>query len=58
MLIISDQIFLEILGFLDGADFYGKSINTSFNVLEEKSEKNNVSYEAKAIKKLILRIKN
>ena len=58
MLIISDQIYLEILGFLDGADFYGKSINTSFNVLEEKSEKNTVSYEAKAIKKILLTLKS
>jgi len=28
MLIINDQIFLEILNFLDAADYYGKNITT------------------------------
>jgi predicted transcriptional regulator len=28
MLIINDQIFLEILNFLDAADYYGKKITT------------------------------
>lgn len=30
MLVINDQIFLEIINFLDAADFYGKAITTVF----------------------------
>jgi len=32
MLVINDQIFLEILNFLDAADYYGKSITTVLNI--------------------------
>jgi tetratricopeptide repeat protein 30 len=58
MIIINDQVFMEILNFLDAADFYGKNINTSFNVLEERNEKNTVSYEARALKNIFLKIKD
>jgi len=58
MIIINDPVFMEILNFLDAADFYGRNINTSFNVMEEKSEKCTVSYEAKKMKCMFLKLKN
>lgn len=39
MIIINDQTFLEILTFLEAADFYGKKITTAVNALEENTEK-------------------
>lgn len=34
MIIINDQTFLEILTFLEAADFYGKDITTTVNTLD------------------------
>ena len=57
MLVINDQAYLEILNFLDAADYYGKAITTSFNVLAEKTEKATVSYEARILKRMLLRLR-
>jgi len=57
MIILKDSIFSEILEFLDVCDQFGRSIQTVLNPLESLStEKTSVSYEARLIKRMFLKI--
>lgn len=57
MLVLKDSAFNEIINFLDAAEIHGKSIKTSVNPLEENTENKNVAYEARLIKKMMLRLR-
>lgn len=60
-LCIPDKLILELMGFLDNADKFGKNITTQIvdsHSAEDSTEKFTVSTEARIIKKLLLKIKN
>lgn len=56
MIILKDSIFSEILEFLDICDQCGKSIQTKLNPLEAQNEQNTVSFEARLIKRMFLKM--
>jgi len=56
MIILKDSTFSEILEFLDICDQCGKSIQTVINPLDAQSDKNTVSYEARLVKRMFLKI--
>ena len=57
MLIMKDSSLNEIIEFLDLADEQGKKIPTVFNPLEELDEKQYVSYEARELKRMFLKLR-
>eukprot|EP00742_Colponemidia_sp_Colp-10_P002065 GILJ01002206.1.p1 GENE.GILJ01002206.1~~GILJ01002206.1.p1 ORF type:complete len:660 (+),score=124.52 GILJ01002206.1:316-2295(+) len=60
MIMLKDATFHEILQFLDAADQYGKNILTVLNggPQDAQPEKNNVSYEARMLKKMFLKLRD
>merc|ERR1711871_1824412 len=58
MILLKDQSFLEIVTFLDEADRHGKDIPTQLDAPEVPPEKNNVSYEARLLKKMFLKLRD
>ena len=57
MMVLKDQSFNELLNFLDAAEIHGKNVMTVINPLEQKDEKKTVSYEARVIKRMLLKLK-
>jgi tetratricopeptide repeat protein 30 len=56
MMTIKDSIFLEILEFFDQCDVYGRTIPARVDPLSSAEDKNSVSYEARYLKSLYLRL--
>ncbi len=57
MLVLPDASFNEILNFLDAVEVHGKAIKTVIDPLEEHDEKKTVTYEAKLMKRMFLRLR-
>lgn len=57
MFIMPDQSYNEILNFLDAVEKFGEEVKTVIDPLEEDNKKKTASYEAKLIKKLLLRMR-
>lgn len=57
MIVIKDTTISEIIDFLDLADEHGKNIPTVFNPLEEIDEKRTVSYEARELKRMYMKMR-
>ena len=57
MLVLPDSSFNEILNFLDAVEVHGKSIKTVIDPLEEHDPKKTVTYEAKQMKMMFLRLR-
>ncbi len=58
MIVLSDASMDEILNFLDAADIHGKNIVTVVTHTEtEKATQHDVSFEARALKRMFLRLK-
>lgn len=57
MIVLKDQSFNEILNFLDAAEIHGKDIKTIINPLGEPDETKTVSYEARLLKKMVLKLR-
>jgi tetratricopeptide repeat protein 30 len=57
MFIMPDQSYNEILNFLDAVEKFGEEVKTVIDPLEEDNKKKTASYEAKLIKKLLLKMR-
>ena len=57
MLVLPDSSFNELLNFLDAVEVHGKNIKTIIDPLEEHDEKKTVTYEAKLMKRMFLRLR-
>eukprot|EP00163_Fabomonas_tropica_P011065 TRINITY_DN2152_c0_g1_i2.p1 TRINITY_DN2152_c0_g1~~TRINITY_DN2152_c0_g1_i2.p1 ORF type:complete len:481 (+),score=115.07 TRINITY_DN2152_c0_g1_i2:753-2195(+) len=59
MIMLKDQTFHEIIDFLDAADQYGKKIRTKLAKTDRDiiTENHNVSYQARALKKMFLQLR-
>jgi len=57
MLVLPDSSFNEILNFLDAIEMHGKKVKTVIDPLEEDNEKRTAAYEAKLIKRLVLKLR-
>ena len=57
MLVLPDSSFNEILNFLDAVEVHGKNIKTVIDPLEEHDPKKTVTYEAKQMKMMFLRLR-
>jgi hypothetical protein len=58
MLVLPDQSYNEILNFLDAVEIHGKNVKTVIDPLEESNEKKTAAYEAKLIKRIVLKLKD
>jgi len=57
MIILKDSSFNEMLAFLDNADQCGKEITTTLGPLDNNDEKNTVSFEARSLKRMFLKLR-
>lgn len=57
MLVLPDQSYNEILNFLDAVEIHGKNVKTVIDPLEESNEKKTAAYEAKLIKRIVLKLR-
>jgi tetratricopeptide repeat protein 30 len=57
MLILKDTSINEMIDFLDMADEHGKKIPTVINPLEELDERHTVSYEARELKRMFIKLR-
>jgi tetratricopeptide repeat protein 30 len=57
MLVLPDTTFNELLNFLDAVEVHGKTIKTVIDPLEEPDPKKTVTYEAKLMKRMFLRLR-
>ena len=57
MLVLPDASFNEMLNFLDAVEVHGKSIKTIIDPLEEADPKKTVTYEAKLLKRMFLKLR-
>mmetsp|Transcript_81081 Transcript_81081/g.121877 ORF Transcript_81081/g.121877 Transcript_81081/m.121877 type:complete len:139 (+) Transcript_81081:607-1023(+) len=57
MIVLKDTSLSEILDFLDAADQYGKAIHTVLLPLDSNDEKCTVSYEARLLKRMFLKLR-
>ncbi|CAE7904313.1 ttc30a [Symbiodinium necroappetens] len=61
MVVLNDEVFDDIIAFLDSADQVGKNIGTTINVVEAANEdaasKRTVSQEARMIKRFFLKLR-
>jgi len=57
MLVLPDTTFNELLNFLDAVEVHGKTIKTVIDPLEEHDEKKTVTYEAKLMKRMFLKLR-
>jgi tetratricopeptide repeat protein 30 len=58
MLVLPDSSYNELLNFLDAVEIHGKKVKTVIDPLEEADEKKTAAYEAKLIKKLVLKLRD
>mmetsp|Transcript_17499 Transcript_17499/g.29471 ORF Transcript_17499/g.29471 Transcript_17499/m.29471 type:complete len:555 (-) Transcript_17499:282-1946(-) len=58
MLVLPDSSYNEILNFLDAVEIHGKNVKTVIDPLEEQNEKKSAAYEAKLIKKIVLKLRD
>ena len=58
MLVLPDNCINEIVNFLDGVEQHGKGVKTVIDPLEEENEKKTASYEAKLIKRVLLKLRD
>ncbi|CAE7369542.1 ttc30a [Symbiodinium natans] len=62
MVVLNDEVFDDIIAFLDSADQVGKNIGTTINVVEAANEdaasKRTVSQEARMIKRFFLKLRD
>ena len=60
MLVLPDSSYNELLNFLDAVELHGKKVKTVIDPLmsEEDNEKKTAAYEAKLIKKLVLKLRD
>ena len=58
MLVLADSSYNEILNFLDAVEIHGKNVKTVIDPLEEGNEKKTAAYEAKMIKRIVLKLKD
>jgi len=56
MIILKDSTYTEILQFLDSAEEFGKNIQIAVGPLQSQEERNSVSYEARQLKRLFLKL--
>jgi len=45
------------LNFLDAVEIHGKNVKTVIDTLEESNEKKTAAYEAKLIKRIVLKLR-
>jgi tetratricopeptide repeat protein 30 len=57
MLILRDTSMSDILNFLDAADEHGKKIQTEIKPLEAFDERKTVSFEARELKRLFIKLR-
>ena len=57
MLVLPDSSFNELLNFLDAVEVHGKNIKTVIDPLEEHDVKKTVTYEAKLLKRMVLKLR-
>lgn len=59
MMMLSDAAFHDILAFLDAGDAHGKTIMTVITQMDGEADpaRHNVSYEARQLKKLFLKLR-
>jgi len=57
MIVVKDTTISEVIDFLDLADEHGKNSPTVFNPLEELDEKKTVSYEARELKRMYIKMR-
>ena len=58
MLVLPDASYNEILNFLDAVEANGKNVKTVIDPLEEENEKKTAAYEAKLIKRVVLKLRD
>jgi hypothetical protein len=58
MLVLPDSSYNEILNFLDAVETNGKNVKTVIDPLEEENEKKTAAYEAKLIKRIVLKLRD
>ena len=58
MLVLPDSTYNELLNFLDAVEIHGKKVKTVIDPLGEANEEKTASYEAKLIKKLVLKLRD
>ena len=58
MLVLADSSYNEILNFLDAVEIHGKNVKTVIDPLEEGNEKKTAAYEAKLMKRLVLKLRD
>ena len=58
MLVLPDSSYNEILNFLDAVEANGKNVKTVIDPLEEHNDKKTASYEAKLIKRIVLKLRD
>jgi hypothetical protein len=57
MLVLPDSSYNEILNFLDAVEVHGKNVKTVIDPLEEANSKKTAAYEAKLIKRIVLKLR-
>jgi len=57
-LVLPDSSYNELLNFLDAVEIHGKAVKTVIDPLEEDNEKKTAAYEAKLIKRLVLKLRD
>jgi hypothetical protein len=57
MLVLPDSSYNEILNFLDAVELHGKNVKTVIDPLEEHNDKKTAAYEAKLIKRIVLKLR-
>jgi hypothetical protein len=58
MLVLPDQSYNELLNFLDAVEIHGKKVKTVIDPLEAENPKKTAAYEAKLIKRLVLKLRD
>jgi len=58
MLVLADSSYNEMLNFLDAVEIHGKNVKTVIDPLEEGNEKKTAAYEAKLMKRLVLKLRD
>lgn len=58
MIVLPDSSINEILNFLDAVEQHGKKVKTVIDPLEEDNDKKTASYEAKLMKRVLLKLQD
>jgi hypothetical protein len=56
MLVLPDASYNELLNFLDAVEIHGKNVKTVLDPLEDENDKKSAAYEAKLIKRIVLKL--